>query len=392
MTADVAAAGTTRAPSRRSRFSRPLVPPHTQLPRHVRLLLAGLREPGTCPPLPAADWELLVSAARQARLLGSLAARLRRAGLLDVVPAPMRHHLDGALMLAAFKRRMVRFECETAARALRHTGVSLILLKGAAYIEQGCEFSEGRLPEDADVMVDRRDLPRVEQALLAAGWRFEKTDPYDQHFYRAWSHELPPMRFPGHAAELDLHHTILPPLGRLKPNAAALVADSVEVGDGPFRVLCGPDQVLHASAHLFHDSDCTNRLRDLFDIAGLVRAHAATEAAFWDRLTERAQRHQLGEPLSIALRFARDWFDLEVPPTVAALLLPATGSWFERRLLGAMTRVMPPGDPDVEPTFADRTASRLLDLRAVWRRMPPHLVGYHAVRKAFRRAPPTPET
>lgn len=367
-----------------------LVPPVAQLGPHVRLLLAALRDPRQCLALDEHQWHLLMSASRQARLQGTLAAQLRRERLLDRVPEPMRRHLDGALALAEYKHRMVSFEVETAGRVLRDIGVTPILLKGAAYIAQGSVFAEGRMPEDADLMVERAALARAEAALVEAGWRFEKLEPYDQHYYRAWTHELPPLRFPGHAAELDLHHTILPPLGRFKPDAAALVADAVPVADGTLKVLSGPDQVLHASAHLFHDSDCTNRLRDLHDIVGLVREHAARDADFWPRLWAHAERHQLRVPLLVALRFGRAWFDLALPPDVADRLDARVPGAYERWLLALIARVIVPGDPDGESTFATRTASRLLDLRAVWRRMPPRIVVYHAIRKALRRPPEPP--
>lgn len=367
-----------------------VIPSTTQLEPCVRLLLAALDDPRTCVDLDSHQWHLLMSAARQARLQGTLAAVLRRDGLLEQIAPAIRNHLEGALALAAFKHRMVSYEVETAGRALRQAGVTPILLKGAAYIAQGFDFAEGRMPEDADLMVDRACLPRAEAALVEAGWRFEKTDAYDQHFYRAWSHELPPMRFPGHAAELDLHHTILPPLGRFKPDATALVADATPAGDGTVKVLCGPDQVLHASAHLFHDSDCTNRLRDVYDIVGLVRAHAARDPAFWTRLLERARRHQLETPLFMALRFAREWFGLQLPASVTTVLHSNAPGVYERWVIGLIARVLVPVDPDGESPFGSRIASRFLDLRAVWRRMPPHLVIYHAIRKALRRTPEEP--
>ena len=85
----------------------------------------------------------------------------------------------------------------------------VVLLKGAAYILQGLEFSRGRMPNDVDLLVRRSDLDETESSLLLAGWESETTDAYDQRYYREWSHELPPMRFPGHALEIDLHHTCL---------------------------------------------------------------------------------------------------------------------------------------------------------------------------------------
>ena len=192
----------------------------TALPRHVALLLEALTAPlqGDVPSLD--DWDVLVRAARAARLLGVIRARFERARLVDAVPPEVRAHLDGDRNAAAYRRQMILREMHAVWRVLQPLGVRVVLLKGAAYIAQGLRVAEGRLPEDLDLMVPRDRLDEVERALVDGGWEFGQVDAYDQHYYRAWSHELPPLRFPGHAIELDVHHTILPPIGRaINPTA-----------------------------------------------------------------------------------------------------------------------------------------------------------------------------
>jgi hypothetical protein len=260
-----------------------------------------------------------------------------------------------------------------------------VLLKGAAYIAQGLAMAEGRLPADVDVMVRRPALGAVERALLDAGWEFEKTDPYDQHYYRAWSHELPPMKCAGQALELDLHHGILPPLGRLRPDTEALFSASIQVEGTPFRVLSPPDQVLHAAAHLFQDSDCTGRLRDLVDIDGLLRCFAEREPSFWEALEQRARLLELGRPLWYALTFGRDWLATPVP---AGFLKsdrraepPVLSRWLVKTLVPLS---LLPAVPDSGGSGKSRIASRLMEARAIWLRMPPRLVLFHSINKFFR--------
>jgi hypothetical protein len=270
-------------------------------------------------------------------------------------PAAERQLLAGRIE-ARFRRQKVLHLLHAFEAQLCIPSSSTVLLKGAAYIVQGLALAEGRLPADVDVMVRRGTLEEVEQALLAAGWQFEQTDAYDQHYYRAWSHELPPMKCAGQALELDLHHAILPPLG----------------------------QVLHAAAHLFQDSDCIGRLRDLVDFDALLREFAAADATFWDVLGERARLHHLGRPLWYALSFGKAWLGTPAPASLRQ----------ERRFappapaLGAMQAMVPlalfPVDPDSERARASAAAATLLEARAVWLRMPPHLVLYHAVNKFVR--------
>ncbi len=260
-----------------------------------------------------------------------------------------------------------------------------MLLKGAAYIMQGLPAAAGRLPADVDVMVPRRALDVLERALREAGWQFEKDDPYDQHYYRAWSHELPPLQCAGQALELDLHHAILPPLGRLKPDTPALFDAAQPIAGTPYHALCPADQVLHAAAHLFQDSDCAGRLRDLVDIDALLRHYAATDSPFWSALIERAHRHGLARPLWYALSASQDWLDTPLPAEIAAWLAREQPPRAMRLVFGALvSRALPPVHPDREPAVRDLLAARLLEARAAWLRMPPPLLAYHTANKLWR--------
>ena len=107
-------------------------------------------------------------------------------------------------------------------RALRDLNVPVVLLKGGAYVMAGLPAGRGRLMSDLDILVPRERLPEVEGALSARGWETLEADSYDDYYYRNWTHELPPMRHRDRNTELDVHHTILPPLGSLKPDPALL--------------------------------------------------------------------------------------------------------------------------------------------------------------------------
>lgn len=361
----------------------------SRLPAHVRLLLRCLAEPHQCSSLRDAEWDILIRAARSSRLLGVLAARIERCAL-GALPVAVERQLLAGRIEARFRRQKVLHLLHAFEAQLCPPAASTVLLKGAAYIVQDLALAEGRLPADVDVMVRRGALGQVEQALLDAGWEFEKTNAYDQHYYRAWSHELPPMKCAGQALELDLHHAILPPLGRLKPDTEALFAASIPVAGSPFRVLSPADQLLHAAAHLFQDSDCIGRLRDLVDFDALVREFAANDAAFWGVLGERARLHRLGRPLWYALSFGQAWLGTPVPASLLQERGFAPPTLARRTMQALVPLALFPVDPDSERSRASAAAAKLLEARAVWLRMPPHLVLYHAANKfvrGFRRAP-----
>jgi hypothetical protein len=348
------------------------------------LLLELLVSPAGAASLSLDDWDLVVRVARAARLLGVLRARLWRCGRIDSIPAEVRTHFDGAWNVAAHRRQMMLREMHAVARVLGPLDIPLVLLKGAAYVALGLPCADGRLAEDFDVMVLAERLGDAERALLAAGWSFDTTDPYDQHYYRAWSHELPPLRAPGHAIELDLHHSILPPTGRVRPDARALVASALPIPGSAFLALSPADQVLHACAHLFQDSECTGRLRDLVDIDALIRAHGVAPG-FWTTLLARADLHGLRRSLAYATRYSTAWLDTPIPADVAADIARAGAAPLSR---AAMDRLVPhallPSAPDEEPMRATRIARWILLVRSLWLRMPPGLLAYHALAKLVR--------
>jgi len=349
----------------------------------VGLLLGSLRRPESVRAFTAADWDGVVRVARAARLLAPLQVRLHKSGVLASVPEQVKLHFDSELTLARYRRQMVLWELECIARALANLPGPVVLLKGAAYIVQDFDFAAGRLPSDVDIMVPRAKLDATERALVEAGWHIEKLDPYDEHYYRAWSHELPPMRYPEHPLELDLHHTILPLTGRAKPNAAALFEAATPVAATRFHVLCPADQLLHACSQLFQDSDCAGRLRDLVDIDSLVRELGSTER-FWEQVVERSRMHGLERSTSYSLRYAATMLGTDVPKEVRAEI-PGAPRPVAVCMDWLVPRALLPTHPDRAPRLAARASRWLLFLRSHWLRMPPMLLVRHALTKAWRR-------
>ena len=353
-----------------------------QLAQHLLLLLAHPERAGEITP---EEWDTTVRVARAARVLAELGWRIERAGALDRVPPAVRDHLRAARVTVRHTHQMAEFELHRIGQVLEPCAVPIVLLKGAAYLAQGLPFAKGRWMGDVDIMVPRARIGEVEAALRNAGWAMEPMDAYDERYYREWTHEIPPMRYPGHPMRLDVHHSILQLTARLKPDAPALLAASRPSPDGRFRVLCPEDQLLHASVHLFQDSDCANRLRDLLDIDGLVRHHAQAPG-FEERLRSRTAVHGLGRPLWYALHFSRRLLGTSlIGDTVGA-----APSGPVRALMGALVpQALLPPDPDRRPSATSRFARDLLFIRSHWLRMPPALLARHLAVKGFGRLKPT---
>lgn len=359
-------------------------------PPHLRTLIRLIVEPDAAESLNINDWDLVVRVAGNAELLGTLHGRLAHAGVLGAVPEAPRRHLAGAHAFYLHRAQMARYLLRGLARALDSLPEKRVLLKGAAYVAQGIPFSVGRMFDDVDLMVSRGVLDDVESRLRQAGWLSEKPDAYDQHYYRAWAHELPPMRHPRFLLQLDVHHTILPVTGRLKPDATKLLEAAVPIPGGPWHALSPADQVLHVAVHLFQDSDCIDRLRELVDVDALLRAHAGE--VLDHLLPKHAARHGLGRPLWYALRYAHAWLGTPVSPGLASAIDAFAPNAIVQRAMDALVhRALFPPHPDGRPPRRPPLSHRILAGRAVWLRMPPWLLIYHAAMKGLRSARRRPE-
>ncbi|HEX4884602.1 MAG TPA: nucleotidyltransferase family protein [Casimicrobiaceae bacterium] len=355
------------------------VPAREALPAHVRPLADALVDPSSATSLDLATWDVVVRVARAAQLLGTLAARLDAAGLASRCPAPVRDHLRGALLEARFLRHAATLEIARAARVLDDAGIPFVLLKGASYIAADLPVAAGRMLRDVDLIVPRARIDEAEALLTATGWEAETSlDAYDQHYYRSWSHQIPPLRREGSPLELDVHHALLPVTGRMHPDAAAVMRDARSSVSG-FPVPDPADQVVHAAVHLFQDSDCTSRLRDVADVDALCRHFVRTEPRFAARLAQRAAHHGAMQPVACALAFACGWLGTPIERTAFDDALRAS-AWVVRHAQLSL----PPPHPDRGRTAAERAAARRMVARALWLRMPPSLLAYHGAMKAWR--------
>lgn len=261
------------------------------------MLVDALRDPSSVGDLDATGWTALLTAARAERLHATLAHRLH--GL--AMPARAAAILADARDAAAEDRRRALWEAEMARRALAPLGCPVVLLKGTAFVAGGLAAGQGRFVGDCDILVPRDALPAVEAALVGAGWEWVKPDPYDDAYYRRWMHELPPLIHRERDRMIDVHHTILPPTARPTPDAAAMIADSMALGNG-LRMLAPADMIVHAAAHLFADGDLAGGLRNLWDVHSLVGDTGGEE------LAERAGRHGLLPAVARAMRLSHHLF------------------------------------------------------------------------------------
>lgn len=352
------------------------------------LLLQLLLTPADATRLSLADWDLLIRQARRANLIARLATQLEPQ--LDALPAAPVRHLRAALLIARRQRIATRWEAECIRRALTPLGIQPILLKGAAYLLRDLPASRGRLFGDVDLLVPQAQMAAAEAGLIAAGWAFDAAlSDYDSRYYRDWMHEIPPLYHQQRDTALDLHHTILPPTARVKVNTEALFADAQDVPDMPgLRVLAPVTMFLHSAAHLFHEGELDNGLRDLFDLDALLRDFGR-DPAFWAALVPRARVLGLTRPLFHALRYTTRLLGTPVPDGVMQAAAADAPGW-QGLLDGCYDRALLPVHASCDDALTG-TARLALYVRSHWLRMPMGLLARHLARKAWLRLQPPAE-
>ena len=345
------------------------------------LLVSVLREPQRMQTLPFDHWEDLISEGLTAALLGIMARESRALGL-DGLPEAVRRQFQGVNNVAEYNRRLLSWEANRIDLALRDVDCPVILLKGAAYHARGLPSLRGRLASDVDILVPKERIGDVENALKLAGWSASEYSDYDQHYYREWMHEIPPLQNDDRGSYVDVHHTILPETGRLKPDTERLFANARPIDGSRLLTLSDADLTLHTIVHCFQDGDLNARLRDLVDIDGLLRDFGQ-RPEFWDELFEASDAHGFGRPLFYALHFASDLLATPVPDAVMARAKKHAPSWPVMALMRfAVPRALMPPTLTGLPAHVDWAKTMMLT-RSHWLKMPPWMLTKHLTRKAF---------
>lgn len=349
----------------------------------IPYLTSALVEPDSLTALSLAEWDRLIRYARSSGLLARVHVLLDERYLIDRVPSPVVPHLTAARTVADHERRILRWEVNRIERALADVDGTCIVLKGAAYSILDLGLARGRISSDVDILVPIASIEQVENALQDHGWEHIKLDDYDQYFYRHWSHELPPLQHRDRGTVVDVHHTILPPTGRLHPDPEKLIAASIPLDGTKFRVLAPADMVLHSAAHAFQDGDLTRGLRDLVDIDSLLR-HFSQKEKFWDELVERAEELDLRRPLYYALRYSHFYLQTPIPQNTLERSKSWQPTWPASAIMDAIIDNVITAGP-WRKDLRLKLSRQFFYIRSHWLRMPPYLLIPHLIRKALRK-------
>lgn len=336
--------------------------------RDARALVAALRDPASVAVLGPGEWTDLISIARAESLIGSLAQRVQSIAL----PQSMQLLLKDAIGAHDLARQQALWEAESARRALSDYPGKIILMKGTAYVAAGLTAGVGRSIGDLDIMVARNDLKIVEQSLLKAGWQWVKPDAYDDHYYREYMHELPPLIHAERNRMIDVHHTILPLTAGPTPAADEILSAAVRLDNGLY-IMAPTDMVCHCAAHLFADGDLAGGLRNLWDFHCLLTEFQTQDQQFVGQLFQRAKLHQLADAVARALRLSGRLYGTQVkqgaltPSQSLLIKAQTTDILYRHRLLAR----------DGYGREIRKLTRHAFYIRSHWLRMPPLQLARH---------------
>lgn len=347
------------------------------------------------------EWSTLFRLARENRLLARVAWEINNRHMLDVVPEKARWWLESAWITFLRQQRALRWEVNRVGVALRAlpVHVPVILLKGGAYMMRHLPLAMGRPSVDLDILIPEPFLHQAETALNIAGWLPDPhKDEYDEAYYRKWMHEIPPLTHFMRGSVLDVHHTILPPTGRIRIDPDSLFRNSIPLNDfltpedtayydisSRFRILSPPDMILHCAAHLFQDGELNHCFRDFLDLYGMFRFFGVgTNSIFENDLWVRAGELQLRTPLFYALRYAQKMFQLTVSEPLQDHLRRYDSGFhtvFRHQIMDLLVPLAVIPDPRGRHSVWMHSARSILYIRSHYLRMPMGMLMKHLFTK-----------
>ena len=326
-----------------------------------------------------AQWSQLVDESYGHYFIARLYFLLQENSLEEYIPSSLLWHFSSAELYFQAHKKDISIEMEKIENALKMANVTPCYLKGTAYLHNDLKVSKGRLFSDIDLFVEKANIEKVEQILHWHGWKPGKVSTYDEHYYRQWMHEIPPLTHQTRGSTIDLHHNLL-------PLTARYAFDERDINNAvcqESRSLAPVELTLHCIVHLMMESEFIKGFRDLSDIHLLIVEYRNLEANFLLNLIRTSK--QLGVEVLVfyALTLLARHFNLMIEPEIERELNKIKVSFIKKKIMTAIfSRAL------LAPIRLDNSISNLfchlaLYIRGHYLRMPVRLLIPHLYKKAM---------
>lgn len=289
-------------------------------------------------------------------------------------------HIISASRYSERQASQVRQEVRCICSNLKDAGLDVIVLKGAAYNLAGDLNAIGRLMSDLDILVKASVLDQTEQVLKSAGWVEKELDDYDQNYYRAWSHELPPYYNPNTGATLDVHHTLLPVTTRKLFDVENLFKrQETHLG---LSTLCLEERLIHCVVHFSYNEDYGNAFRDLWDLHCLVDEMQQKEGSIKSLLGFDSAR-QFHRDIAYVLYLNEAYFKAKYDDETSAFIRKNLNG-IRGQIVKKLFKLAVVPNHDLTISFGSKFARVMLTFRGHLLKMPLSLFMYHVSMKSYR--------
>ena len=289
------------------------------LEREARIVFALARRGAALPDVHGVDWPRLAAWGRHA---GATIALQRAIVAAPDAPVPdeARRAISAAATQAAFAQLYLRQRLERSLDVLARAGVTVMPLKGAAFLLADPAANAARAMGDIDLLIRLEDVATARAVLLDSGWVpsvFESR----QEFY-AEHHHLPPFDdASGSGLSLEVHTDVAPSWQPLGFRAGALWATARPHPTRPAVLMPAPrEMLLHACIHFtWAHMGRFGAWRLAHDVDALVSGGRIE----WADFVRAAAAQRAGTSCYWALRFVREVAGVAVPDEVLDELAPA---------------------------------------------------------------------
>ncbi|VAW80813.1 hypothetical protein MNBD_GAMMA13-1937 [hydrothermal vent metagenome] len=263
----------------------------------------------------ALSWEAVVELANNHLLAPALWISLQKKGLSRELPSDLANYLSDLHGLSIERNIKLREQLLEAVGQLNQSGITPVLLKGAAHLVSSMYADPGvRIMSDIDVLVDRQQTDAAYDCLLGLDYKPDESCLDD---YGHDHHHCPPLFRPGDYATVEIHRNLMDGQSKILSASEALAdARAVNYEGLAMKVLSPTHRILHNLVHSqlvdAHYMAGVIPLRSLNEVA--VESLHASEPPDWKFISGRLLQNGHAAVLHAYLYMANSLFDMPWPP------------------------------------------------------------------------------
>ena len=297
--------------------------------------------------LSAEKWRTLCNLAADHHIPFTWIKRLRQHQLFTTLPTDLQNELDNHYKRQTWRNLRTYNVLGDILRALGDDSKHVLLLKGVHLANFVYEEMSMRVMGDIDILVQKQQLPRIEQILLNKGYTLSETArnfPYHWGFAPP-APNLPPVELHWHVKQPDHPLFIADDLIWQHTTTATILGHTVQLMS-PELLICY--LCWHAVHHRWEVG-----IKTVVDVSAIVAHHTLD----WKRVVKLAAQIGVSKHLAVTLALIEQSLLIEIPQTILQQLVP---SGISDRLLSAAAHYL------LTTMLTEREAKLSIEFATLW--------------------------